>query len=85
VLPCCPAMDGVGVPEIELSARFPTTLCNHCSTTMSSDTGGDPNAFLADYKSEGGWYNEQLFGLARYQGMGLGGQALDDIAVRPPF
>jgi hypothetical protein len=52
---------------------------------MSSDTGGDPNAFLADYKSEGGWYNAQLFGLARYEGMGLGGQALDDIAVRPPF
>lgn len=50
---------------------------------MSSDTGGDPNAFLADYKSEGGWYNEQLFGLARYQGMGLGGQALEDIAVSP--
>jgi len=48
---------------------------------MSSDTGGDPNAFLADYISEGGWYNEALFGLARYPGMGLGGQALQDIDV----
>jgi hypothetical protein len=51
---------------------------------MSSDKGGDPNAFLADYKSEGGWYNEDLFGLARYPGMGLGGQALQDIDVCQP-
>ena len=48
---------------------------------MSSDKGGDPNAFLADYKQEGGWYNEESFGLARYPGMGLGGVALQDIEV----
>jgi hypothetical protein len=50
---------------------------------MSSDTGGDPTAFLAEYRSEGGWYNEDLFTLARYPGMGLGGQALQDIEVCP--
>lgn len=51
------------------------------SSTMSSDNGGDPSAFLADYQQEGGWYNEEAFGLARYPGMGLGGVALQDIEV----
>jgi len=62
-------------------ARFQSTHSRPQSSTMSSDKGGDPSAFLADYKQEGGWYNEESFGLARYPGMGLGGVALQDIEV----
>jgi hypothetical protein len=52
---------------------------------MTSVLGDDPNSFLADYKSEGGWYNEQAFGLAAHEGMGIGGLALQDIDVCFPF
>ena len=41
----------------------------------------DSKAFLDDFKSAGGWYDHETFGLSEFDQMGWGGIALKDIPV----
>jgi hypothetical protein len=41
----------------------------------------DSKAFLDAFKSAGGWYDHETFGLSEFDQMGWGGIALNDIPV----